>query len=274
MPLIEKAGWSRIGFESRHLVYSSYLDLKAKLGSDPVPLADLVENMRMIKSGTELLLLREGASLLDRAFEHVCSLLTPGSREIELALDLEIFLRRNGATAPAFPFIVASGARGALPHGVASEKIIQRGELVTIDFGAVYGGYATDMTRTVALGKISRHQEEIYDIVYEAQQAGISAVRAGVKCSEVDAAARKVIREAGCSRYFGHGLGHGVGLDTHELPALNARSNQVLEKDMVITIEPGIYIPGQLGVRIEDMVRVDEHGPELLTASPRQPLVL
>ena len=274
VPLIEEAGWSKLGFESKHVTYATFIEMKEKLPVELIPLEETTEQQRIIKSDDELAVLRRGAKILDLAFNHIRSLIRPGMTEQETALELEIYLLRQGAEDSAFRFIVASGKRGAMPHGIASAKKLVKGELVTLDFGAVFEGYATDMTRTVVLGNASQRQLEIYDIVKKAQQKAAAAVKPGLKGSEVDAVARGVIDQAGYSQYFGHGLGHGVGLETHEPPTLNPRSNTVLAAGMVVTVEPGIYIPEWGGVRIEDMVSVTEDGVEMLTNSTRDLIVV
>ena len=272
--LIEDAGWIRLGFESKHVVYSVYGEMSDKFSIELIPLDQTAEKQRIIKSDAELDILRRGAKVTDRAFEYLLSLIKAGMSEKELALGLEIYLLQHGAEKASFRFIVASGKRGAMPHGTASEKTMSEGELVTIDFGAIFEGYATDMTRTVALGSIDKRGREIYGIVYKAQEQSAAAVKAGMQCSEVDAVARDIISEAGYGNYFGHGLGHGVGLETHEQPVLNSRSETILEQGMVATVEPGIYLPDWGGVRIEDMVCVTDNGPELLTKSPRELIII
>ncbi len=270
VPLIEETGWKKIGFEAKQVVYQTYTEMKEKLPVELVGLESTVEMIRIVKNNRELDLLRKGASELDAAFEFICSSLNPGMSEKTLSMELEIFLRRKGAEKPSFTYIVASGERGAMPHGTASEKVMQAGELVTIDYGSVFNHYATDITRTFSLGEPDTKQKEIYDIVQEAQLKARNSVKAGIKCSELDAVARDIISDAGYGDNFGHGLGHGIGLETHELPMVNHKSDMVLEKGMVITIEPGIYLPGWGGVRIEDMVLVTEDGCELLTKSTRE----
>jgi Xaa-Pro aminopeptidase len=272
--LIDNEDWSKIGFESKHVVYSIYDEMKEKLPVELVSLSDTAEKQRMIKNEDELAALRFGTKILDQAFKHICSFIRPGITEREVALELEIYLLRQGAEEKSFHFIVASGKRGAMPHGTASTKELTRGELITIDFGAVFGGYATDMTRTVALGAVSQRQIEIYDIVKEAQQKASLAIKPGLKGREVDAVARDTIVKAGYGEYFGHGLGHGIGLETHEQPVLNPQSNTVLKAGMVVTVEPGIYIPEWGGVRIEDMVVVTKSSVNLLTSSPRELIII
>ncbi len=274
VPLVEDAGWMKLGFESKHVVYSVYGEMKEKLPVELIPLDETVEKLRIIKSDAELDILRRGTEVTDRAFDFIQSKIRPGMPEKELAVELEVFFLKHGADETSFRFIVASGKRGALPHGTASGKVMEKGELVTIDFGAVFEGYATDMTRTVALGSIDERSREIYDIVYRAQEKSAAAVKAGLQCSEVDAVAREIISEAGYESYFGHGLGHGVGMETHEQPVLNPRSKTILKPGMVVTVEPGIYIPGWGGVRIEDMVCVTDNGPEILTNSSRELIVI
>lgn len=273
-PLIEDAGWIRLGFESKHVVYSNYGEMSDKLSIELIPLDETAEKLRVIKSDAELEILRRGAEVTDRAFEYLLSLIKPGVSEKEVALGLEIYLLQNGAEERSFRFIVASGKRGAMPHGIASEKLIGKGDLVTVDFGAIFEGYTTDITRTVAIGAIDERGREIYDIVYKAQEESRAAVKAGMQCSKVDAVARDIISEAGYGDYFGHGLGHGVGLETHEQPVLNPHSKTILEPGMVTTVEPGIYLPDWGGVRIEDMVHVTGSGPDLLTKSTRELIIL
>jgi Xaa-Pro aminopeptidase len=268
--LLAECGWSKIAFESKQVSYAEYIEMKDKLGVELIPLDGAVEKLRMIKNKGELEILRSGAHELDNAFSYICTRLRPGVTEKEIDLELEFYLRRNGAEAASFRFIVASGERGALPHGAATTKQLAHGELVTIDFGAVYNGYATDMTRTVAIGSTDQRQREIYGIVEKARSAAAAFVKPGIKANEADQVARDIIEKAGYGSYFGHGLGHGVGLETHEQPTLNPRSTTVLEPGMVVTVEPGIYLPGWGGVRIEDMVLVTADGAELLTRSPRE----
>jgi len=274
VPLIKEAGWQKLGFESKHVVHLLFTEMNEKLPVELVPLEETAEKQRMIKSDPELAILRRGSKILDRAFDYICSRIMPGMTEREVALELEIYLLNQGAEETAFRFIIASGKRGALPHGVASAKRLINGELVTFDFGAVFEGYATDMTRTVALGKVSQRKNKIYDIVKAAHEEAVIIAKAGLKGKEIDAAARRIIEQAGYGEYFGHGLGHGVGLETHEQPVLNPRSGTVLREGMVVTIEPGIYIPEWGGVRIEDMVAVTEEGVEMLTNSTRELIVI
>lgn len=268
-PMVAEAGWEKLGFEAKHIVYSTFNEMKNKMPVELVPVEEAVEKQRIKKSEKEIKALRRGAEILDRAYDYILTLIKPGMKEKELALELEIYLLRKGAEEMSFKFIVASGERGAMPHGTASDRVMQKGELVTIDFGAVFYGYATDMTRTLALGQIDQRQREIYNLVLEGQQRAVYAVKPGMKASDLDAVARSIFDDAGYGNYFGHGLGHGIGLETHEQPVLNPQSKTVLEPGMAFTVEPGIYIKGWGGIRIEDMVCVTEGGGETLTLSPR-----
>jgi len=272
--LLGEIGLSRVGFEASHLTFKEYQDLNQKAsGVELVPVSGMVERLRACKDEGELARIEEAVTLADRAFTHVFDLIRPGTTEKTLALELEFFMRREGAEKAAFEFIVASGARGSLPHGVATDRRLEAGDMVTLDFGCVLNGYNSDITRTVVLGEPNSRQQGIYDLVLKAQLAGIEAVRAGKKANEVDEACRGVIREAGFGDYFGHSTGHGVGLAIHEEPSVSSRNEAVLEPGMVITIEPGVYLPGWGGVRIEDVVVVTDEGHRVLTGSPKELMV-
>ncbi|WP_425061169.1 Aminopeptidase YpdF [Sporomusa carbonis] len=266
---IKKLGLTRIGFESdfvtweAHQKLSDYI-LDAKLA--PVKLDEL----RMVKDPSELNLLKKAVEIADNAFQAVLKVITPGITEQEIALELEYQMRKLGSEKPAFDTIVASGIRGALPHGRASGKPIAAGDFITMDFGAVYQGYHSDMTRTVVAGKATTKQREIYNIVLTAQLAGINAVRAGKTGKEIDQVARQVIADAGYAEYFGHGLGHGVGLFIHEDPRLSPTGEIKLAEGMVVSVEPGIYLPDWGGIRIEDLVVVSAAGCTILTASSKE----
>lgn len=267
--LIQNEGWRSLGFEARHLSYAKCQDLAELLPVKTVALSGSIEQLRMIKDCRELAIMRRGAKILDRAFDYLLTLIKPGMREADLALELEIFLLRQGAEQRSFRFIVASGVRGAMPHGSASEKVMEKGDLVTIDFGACFEGYATDITRTICLGKPGQLQREIYDLVFQAQAEAAAALRPGKTTKEIDAIARDIIEQAGYGEYFSHGLGHGIGLEVHEDPTLSQRSETMLQPGMVVSIEPGVYLPGRGGVRIEDMTAITETGAEIMTASRR-----
>ncbi|NLY39637.1 MAG: aminopeptidase P family protein [Firmicutes bacterium] len=273
-PLLDETGWRQVAFEKNDLTYALYSELTQGTSVAWKPLAGLVEELRMIKDEQELAILRRGAAVTDAAFAHILTMIKPGVTEQELSLELEYFMRRRGASRASFRYIVASGPRGAMPHGTASSKQLAAGELLTMDFGAVFDAYCTDITRTVCLGEPDEQQRRVYEVVLQAQQEARARIRPGMTGREIDALARNLIKEAGFDEQFGHGLGHGLGLEVHEEPRLAPLSKTVLQPGMVITVEPGIYIPGWGGVRIEDMVLLTAEGAELLTHSPRELIIV
>jgi len=270
--LLEERGFRRVGFESETVSVAQIEQLKEKspAGLEWIPLGKELSGLRAVKAAAEVGILKEAALLSAAAFHEVLPLIRPGRSEAEIALELEFALRRRGGEDRSFDFIVASGVRGALPHGVASEKVLAPGELVTIDFGTRYKGYCSDETVTLALGGVSPELRKIFAAVLDAHDRAIDGVRPGVPLKHVDALARDLIAERGFGDYFGHGLGHGVGLEVHEFPTVSPRSEATAQEGMVFTIEPGIYVPGLGGCRIEDMVRVTSDGCELLTSIPKQ----
>jgi Xaa-Pro aminopeptidase len=260
-----------LGFEDSDITYMQYCRMKDKLeGINLHPLGDSVNHLRMVKNPEEIELLRTATRISEQAFEYIKSYIKPGVKEKDVALELEFYLRKRGVSGPSFDFIVASGWRSALPHGVASDKVIEKGEFVTLDFGGRYEGYCSDMTRTVVVGEYSPRQKEIYDIVLEAQREALQGIRAGMTGIEADRIAREIIEKAGYGEYFGHGLGHGVGLQIHEAPTLSVKGGTALEPGMVVSVEPGIYIPDFGGVRIEDLVVITEDGVENFNNSSRE----
>lgn len=265
---INAAGLVRIGFESDFVTWDFY-----KMLTEHLPARELVpvklDTLRMIKDRPELDLLTKAVEIADYAFNQTLKVIKPGITELEIALELEYQMRKLGAEKPAFDTIVASGTRSALPHGRASNKVIETGDFITMDFGAVYEGYHSDMTRTVVAGKASDKQREIYNIVLSAQLAGVQAVKAGKTGKDVDTVARQVIADTGYGEFFGHGLGHGVGLFIHEEPRLSPSGEVILETGMVVSVEPGIYLPDWGGVRIEDLVVVTAAGCTILTTSSK-----
>ncbi|NNV05353.1 Xaa-Pro peptidase family protein [Geobacillus sp. C56-T2] len=271
---VKRLGIKRLGFEQENVTYAAHQTYQEAIGAELVPTSSLVEKLRLIKSGAEIKIVKEAAAIADAAFAHILSFIRPGVTEIEVANELEFFMRKQGASSSSFDTIVASGYRSALPHGVASEKTIERGELVTLDFGAYYKGYCSDLTRTVAVGDISAELRTIYEVVLEAQRRGMAGLKAGITGKEADALTRDYIREKGYGDYFGHSTGHGIGLEIHEGPTLSFRSDAVLEPGMVVTVEPGIYIPGLGGVRIEDDTVITADGNEALTHSPKELIIL
>jgi len=259
-----------LGFEEEFVTFSQYEEFNEKLNNvELVPLKGVINKLRTIKTEDEIENIRKAANIADMAFEHICSLLKPGVTEWEISLELESFMKKQGASGTSFESIVASGKRSSLPHGVASQKVIENGDFVTLDFGCIYNGYCSDMTRTVVIGKATSKQKEIYEIVLNAQEAALESIRAGITGFEVDKIARDIITDKGYGEYFGHGLGHGVGLEVHEAPRLSPLGKDTLEENMVVTDEPGIYIPDFGGVRIEDLVVVKKDGYEILTKSPK-----
>jgi Xaa-Pro aminopeptidase len=229
----------------------------------------LVSELRMVKDADELRLMEKAAALGDRVFTAVLPHIESGVAETEIAASLEFFARSMGAEGMSFETIVASGERSALPHGRATERRAPRNGFITLDFGVILKGYCSDMTRTVSVGKLSRDERAAYEAVLEAQQAGVAAVKPGATCGDVDEAAREVLRKAGLSKYFTHSTGHGLGLEIHEYPRLAAGQTQELKPGMVVTVEPGIYLAGKFGIRIEDMVAVTQRGNKVLTKSTK-----
>lgn len=265
----------RIGFEAAHTTVSAYRRMAEKLnGIDLVELGSDLDEIRVCKDKVEIEQLASVAELSSRAFEAIMGEIKPGVREVDIALALEFEMRRLGAEGKAFDFIVASGERGAMPHGRASDKVICSGEMITVDFGALKDGYHSDETVTVACGEPGARAREIHAIVSTAHDLAIDAVRPGISCKDLDDVARSYIRDKGYGDYFGHGLGHGVGLEIHEMPTLSPRSTAILQEGMVITVEPGIYIQGFGGVRIEDTVTVTSDGCRVLTRVDKKLIVL
>ena len=260
-----------LGIEAEHLTVSSRTILKAALPSSCKlrQLTGTVEALRMIKDAGELRLIRASVDLATSLLDVAMKAIRPGITETEVAAEMEYAARRRGAEAMSFDTIVASGTRSALPHGRASAARIPQRGFVVLDWGAILSGYCSDMTRTVGVGKVSRSDRDLYEAVREAQQAAVEAVRPGVTCGEVDHAARSVLRKARLDRYFTHSTGHGVGLEVHEPPRIGRGQQETLRTGMVITIEPGVYVPGRGGVRIEDMVFVREGGCDVLTPAPK-----
>ncbi|ASS74985.1 Xaa-Pro dipeptidase [Tumebacillus algifaecis] len=266
---------TKLAFEKDFVNYGLYETLRNKLdGVTLEPASDLVESIRMFKDESELVIMRKAAQIADQTFSHILGVLRPGISEIDVALELEFHMRKLGAKCSSFDIIVASGTRSSLPHGVASEKILEAGDLVTMDFGAYYQGYCSDLTRTVVLGQPNDKQREIYDIVLKSQLFTLENIKVGMTGIEADALARDIITEHGYGDNFGHSLGHGLGTVVHEMPSLSVRGNIVLEPGMVVTVEPGIYIPNFGGVRIEDDIVMQEGGIEILTSSTKELLII
>lgn len=267
-------GLRRVAFEATHVTVAVRAELEAALDVEWVPLDGLVERLRRCKEEAEIAAMRDSLSLAETALRGISASIEPGQSEVEIAAALEHACRRRGASAMAFDTIVASGPRSALPHGVASDRVIGAGEPVMIDVGCVLQGYCSDITRTVWVGgEPDNEWLAMHSLVDEARAAGLAAVRAGAECAAVDAAARAVIEAAGHGDAFRHGTGHGVGLEVHEAPKLSARSSDTLRAGMVVTIEPAVYFRGRYGVRIEDLVVVTEEGHERLTTLGTEPIL-
>lgn len=272
---LESAGVKRLAFETDHLTYALYAAYNEKFAPvELIPTEGIVEKIRAVKDEQEIATIRQACAIADAAFSHILGFLKPGISERDVALELEFFMRRQGAKSSSFDIIVASGTRSSLPHGVASDKILQQGDFVKLDFGALYDGYCSDITRTVVLGEPNEQQKQIYNIVLEAQLRALDHLKPGMSGKEADALARDLIREKGYGDQFGHTLGHGLGLYIHEAPRLSALSDDRLEPGMVVTVEPGIYIPGFGGVRIEDDVVITESGIDILTRSTKELVIL
>ena len=229
-----------------------------------------VEALREVKEPAEVERIARAAAIADRAFDHLCGFIAPGRTEAEIAVELEFFMRRDGSEHMPFAPIVAAGENGARPHAIPGSRAVHSGDLIVLDFGARAGGYCSDMTRTVAVGTAPEKLRRVYDAVLEANEAGLAAVCAGMGCREVDAAARAVLEQRGWGEHFTHGLGHGVGLNVHERPTVGRRSDETLRAGAVVTVEPGVYVAGLGGVRIEDLVVVTDGGHRRLTNAPKE----
>jgi Xaa-Pro aminopeptidase len=263
----------RVGFEAQHLTVAAFEAMRGRLpdGIALKPTSGVVEELRMRKTPAEIERLRAVAGISSRAFDRIRGAVRPGLRERDLAFLLEQTFRELGADGPGFETIVASGERGALPHGLASDRVIDRGDMIVFDFGARAGGYCADISRTVVVGPPSAEQQRVIRVVQEAQTAAIAAMRPGATADAIDHIARQAVQEAvGAERAFGHGLGHGIGLEVHERPRLSPTDSTSLQPGMVITNEPGIYVPGWGGVRIEDMVLITETGQDVISSASRE----
>lgn len=261
-----------LGFEDKSISYSQFKALSDTLG-EMVHLAELgdeINKLRMVKTQDEIDLIAKAESIGDEAFNHIINYIEVGMTEKQVALELEYVMRSLGADGLSFDTIVASGANSSMPHAVPTDKVIEEGDFVTLDFGCIYKGYCSDMTRTVYMGdELYEKQLEVYTTVLNAQKEALKVIKPGMVCSDIDKVARDYIADAGYGEYFGHGLGHGVGLYIHEEPRFSQKCDTILEPGMVLSVEPGIYLPGEFGVRIEDLVVVTEDGYENLANSPK-----
>jgi len=257
---LKESDIKKLAVEEKCITVSAYNELKNNTDCELISGDGIVEDVRIVKDDSELESIAKAEALGDLCFSHILSYLKPGLTEIEVATEIELFLRKNGAERLSFDTICVSGERTSLPHGEPSNKKLKKGEFVTLDFGCVVDGYCSDMTRTVALGSVTQEQRDIYNLVLQAQKAGCDEIKSGVSCFAADKTVRDIIAAAGFGSEFGHGTGHGVGLEIHEAPTLNPRSKEILRENMVVTIEPGIYIPKKFGVRIEDLAIVTDSG--------------
>ena len=264
----------KLGFEENDMTYGDYLRYNEALHAVLVPMQAKIDAFRATKEPWEIELMRKAQAITDQTFSELCKIIQAGMTEKELEAELLYRLYKHGAEGPSFDPIVVSGENGAMPHGVPSDKKIQSGEFVTIDYGALKDGYCSDTTRTFAVGEVTEEMKTVYNTVLAAQKAAIAATKAGMTGEEIDGIARKVITDAGYGEYFGHSYGHGVGIEIHEDPFLSSRGKTPLPAGAVASAEPGIYIPGKFGVRIEDVVVITEDGCEDLTLLPKELTVL
>lgn len=272
--LIAEDGARVVALEDDCLTHADYIRWVDNLKAETVPQNGLMEELRTIKTQDELEKIIAAQRIAERALEEVLNDIHPGVTEREIAARLTYLMLHHGAENMSFDPIVVSGANSSKPHGVPSDKVIEAGDFVTMDFGCIYGGYCSDMTRTIAVGSATDEMRQVYETVLAAQLAGIKLARAGVTGRAVDNAGRQLITDAGYGDYFGHGFGHGVGLLVHEAPTVSARNDQPMPAGAVITAEPGIYLPGKFGVRIEDMLYLTEDGNQNLTCAPKSLLIL
>ena len=233
-----------------------------------------IDEIRSVKDADEVSCIKKAQAIAEDAFNHILGFIKPGITEKQIALELDFYMLSHGAEAVSFETIAVTGAKSSMPHGVPDDTIVKDGDFITLDFGAVYKGYHSDMTRTIAVGSVSDEQRKVYEIVLSAQKASLAVLKSGLSCKEADAAARDIIKSAGYGQYFGHSTGHGVGVEIHESPALSPNSKKDLCVGNVVTVEPGIYLPGKFGVRIEDMALITEDGCENLTSTPKELMIL
>ena len=273
--IIESNGIKSLGIEDRSVSLAAFNGMSRSIaGATLIPVGGLLGGLRTVKDEKEIGLLKRAAWIADKAFEHTLPLIKAGVTEIEIAAELEYSMRKNGADDLSFRTIVASGTNAAKPHGTASAKLVEPGDFVVMDYGCKVDGYCSDITRTVAVGPVSEKMKNIYNTVLFVQTKMLSLIKSGMPCSEADAIARRYFDLFGCGKYFTHSLGHGVGIDVHEQPTLSKRSSHTLSDNMVITVEPGLYFDGELGVRIEDTVVMAGGKPYVLTSSPKELIII
>ncbi|MFF3021503.1 M24 family metallopeptidase [Gottfriedia sp. NPDC057948] len=271
---VDCQGLKKVAVEANAMTLNTFSKLQEYGNVQWIQLENIVEKVREIKEPIELELMRMAAKIADKAFDYILNIIKPGVTELEIRNELEFYMRNLGATASSFNTIIASGKRAALPHGVASEKVIVHGDMVTLDFGAMYNGYCSDITRTIAVGSCSDEFRNIYHIVLEALKRGTEGIQSGEKAKTIDDLTRDYISEKGFGNRFGHSTGHGLGMEVHEPIRLSDKSVEILQSGMVVTVEPGIYIPGWGGCRIEDDIIVKENGYEIITHSDKHLIIL
>ncbi|ASL66648.1 MULTISPECIES: M24 family metallopeptidase [Bacillus] len=271
---VSKLKIQKLGIEDNNMTLQQFKKLQKYIHTEMVPVCEIIEDIRLIKDTSEIETMKIAATIADEAFHHIVTFLKPGISETDVRDELEFFMRKKGATSSSFQIIVASGVRSSLPHGVASNKIIERGDIVTLDFGALYDGYCSDITRTVAIGEPSEEFQKIYNVVREALKRGTEAIKPGETAKSIDDITRNYITEHGYGQYFGHSTGHGLGLEIHEPLRLSQESKATLQEGMVVTVEPGIYIPNWGGCRIEDDIVITKDGYDVITKSNRELIII
>lgn len=268
----------RIYLENESLSFAKFIGYKKELSDYEIAennsLSKNIRKLRSIKTEKEISNIKEAQRLTDKTFEHIINFIKPQMSEREIALEMEFYMRKIGSEGVAFDFIVVSGENSSLPHGTPTDRKIKKGDFITMDFGAVVNGYRSDMTRTIAVGSVTKKQRKVYETVLKAQEESLKVMKPNVKCCDIDKIARDIIDKAGFENCFGHGLGHSLGLDIHESPAFNTKDETLLESGMIMTVEPGIYLENEFGVRIEDMVLITEDGFENLTKSPKELIII
>ncbi len=268
--IVKELNIKKLGFEEDIVTFKNYVTYKDSFSCELVPIKGIIEDIRIIKDEEEIVCIKKAAEIADRAFAKILQFVKPGMTEKEVGVELEYWLKKFGASGLSFPSIVASGERSSLPHGQPTDKVIKMGDFLTLDFGCVYNGYCSDMTRTIVMGNATDKMTEIYNVVLEAQETAIKAFKPGSTGAEVDKVARDYIKEKGYGKYFGHGLGHGVGREIHELPGISPNGDIILKPGMIVTNEPGIYIPDFGGVRIEDLILITENGCEVISKTTKK----
>ena len=276
--LINKAcedfGITKLGVEDQYMTLSEFNGLKEKLTAELVPMSDEINSFRAVKADWELTYMKKAQEITDKTFTEILTKIKAGMTEKELMAELIYLMYKNGGEGLSFDPIVVSGPNTSLPHGVATDRVIREGDFITMDFGVYYKGYCSDMTRTVAVGFVTEEMEKVYNTVLAAQTAAIAATKAGVTGADIDGVARRVITEAGYGPYFGHGYGHSLGMECHEMPSCSPSAKTPMEVNMVTSAEPGIYLPGKFGVRIEDVVVVTADGCVDITESPKNLIIV